>query len=346
MDPIVRSDSSLDPPDAVSAEAVPSPVTVPLADSESETSDGDDALDARLRAADGHALAALDSVLDVEGGRREILDGDAERVAPSDAVPAAGAAAAANEASGVHRGQPSAELPEGAAARIAGRGPDVTAEDGVLIEDLVGMLDDVKTHIYRDHGRNPKLNSVLGGMLLESRAGELSAVATDGSTLACARRPASGLGEWKLLLRRSAVVALLDVAKTARARDGYLAYDTNTGRLSVRFGPHTLIPRTEDGKGFVSKVPWRERLITALGAEPVRTTDTHVAAAMLGRVPRRPDAAALVLWGTGPAQPIVVASGTEFIALVMPLGASTPTGDTTAADSIRAAWSAIPARDR
>ncbi|WP_037573551.1 beta clamp domain-containing protein [Phaeacidiphilus oryzae] len=214
------------------------------------------------------------------------------------------------------------------------------------IHDLNALLAQVAPHMYTDaYDLLPPLN----GVLLETDASHLYAVATDRYSFAIARtRPARERGaipaaqRWRALLSPADLRALRTMRPLAAEEPAELDY--RPGRqLEIRIGEQTL--RTADRSEKAERFPnWRSLLAQTLEREPELPDDLALNPTYLARwskgIPRQDRYVPLTVWATGAGKPIVFARGEDFIGLQMPVTREPSDDQPTGREAVRHAWAA------
>ncbi|WP_037605065.1 hypothetical protein [Streptacidiphilus rugosus] len=209
----------------------------------------------------------------------------------------------------------------------------------VTITGFAQLIARTWPHAYRDDTL-PSIN----GVRVESDGRRLYAVASDRFTIAIARHDLdadSATEPWNAFLTASDLRAVKAITPPRHhAKLTTLTWNPGRHVLAVTVGEHTLtLPdRTEQDAKFPK---WRPIARDALAATPAMTDDLAVSAHHLAKFTKDPavrDHTPLTVWGDDPHKPIVIAQGTDFLGLLMPIRRN-PDGDWFSGhQAIRAAW--------
>lgn len=190
----------------------------------------------------------------------------------------------------------------------------------LTVADLPHLLAQVADHRYRD----PYSLPTLAGVRLEADTTHLYAVATDRFTLAVARTPlgtdSHDSAGFAAFLTATDLTTLTALAKATRTRTATLTEQPDT--LTVRLDQHRLdLPAHHQERDTFPQ--WRPLLRPALRGEPALAEEIGLAPWLLARwtahLPARDRYTPLLVWGTGPGEPLVLARGEDFLGLQMPV---------------------------
>lgn len=185
------------------------------------------------------------------------------------------------------------------------------------IKGMLGMLDQVAPHMSTDSNLPG-----LCGVQLEADGGTVYAVATDRYTMAVSRRSLDhGHATWSAWLPRETVnrirAFLTDCA-------GRIDVEMRRGRLTIAAAGRRM---TVDAAVPVwIWIPrWRPVVTAALTAAPSLDREVGLSVSFLARWGHIAGPhTKLTVWATGPRKPLVLAAGSDFIGLHMPLPSYLP----------------------
>ncbi|WP_329117470.1 hypothetical protein [Streptomyces sp. NBC_01465] len=197
------------------------------------------------------------------------------------------------------------------------------------IADFPHLLNQLSGHMHPLRHDIPHLN----GIYFEATGTHLYAVATDRHTLAVVKRPleAGPEREWEAFVTADALKSVRAFVRLNRREPIYLDYVRGMydDVLSVTAGRQTLaVPTLDDqelGSPWRSDNPkwlWRNVLTDALAGAPDLRQEAHFSPRLLARWGTAGGAVGhepLTVWAAGPNRPLVIACGTDFIGLHMPI---------------------------